>query len=183
MKTYREIRFHIIRVLIALSIFSLYGCSASDKIPDEHCYLCEGLRHHAPCLVNLSTGEILELAVYDSDPIQQGELSQTQTTGFYAFTMIDGVVAIRNAGIACSASLSSSSNDFEEYFFCDTCTTKILAVSDYGYVLADLYNLTNIQLFSLTANSNFTLRNYDISVFADTDKNEVEIEVRGTLDS
>lgn len=44
----------------------------------EICAFCrngEGEKIHAPCIVNLSTGEVVELSVYEPHPTELGEVS------------------------------------------------------------------------------------------------------------
>ena len=54
----------------------------------EQCALCgEGMPYHAPCLINLSTGQLGELKVYDSHPSLLGEIApmEMQHTGTLDF--------------------------------------------------------------------------------------------------
>lgn len=43
---------------------------AISTLPEpERCALCGDMRYHAPCLVDLSTGKVGELAVYTPTPV------------------------------------------------------------------------------------------------------------------
>lgn len=48
------------------------------------CGLCrnnEGVKIHAPCIINLATGEVAELAIYDPHPTEIGEVTETPKKG------------------------------------------------------------------------------------------------------
>lgn len=67
----------LVIVSIAILLISL--------IPPKECVLCTEAPHHAPCLLNLSTGEIEELTVYDPHQVNSKILSEEQTTGTFSF--------------------------------------------------------------------------------------------------
>lgn len=59
----------------------------------ECCAICEdgnGNRYHAPVLVNLSTGVLRELEIYDRDPRRPWEVAEEQRWDDWVFTFIDG---------------------------------------------------------------------------------------------
>lgn len=63
----------------------------------EICALCgSGIPYHAPVLVNLSTGEIGEMRVYDPDPRHRYELEEEQSTGTFSFLHIAGLTGYRD---------------------------------------------------------------------------------------
>ena len=62
----------------------------------DRCALCgngDGPRYHAPCLVNLSTGEVGEMQVYDHDALRIWEISSTQQTGTFSLPHCAGPTA------------------------------------------------------------------------------------------
>lgn len=62
---------------------------ASGDPPDPvHCALCgsgDRMTYHAPCVLNLSTGEITELRIYLPHPVLVGELAEEQQGGHTDF--------------------------------------------------------------------------------------------------
>ena len=59
----------------------------------ECCAFCEdgnGNRYHAPVLVNLSTGVLRELEIYDRYPRRPWEVAEEQRWDDWVFTFIDG---------------------------------------------------------------------------------------------
>jgi len=72
----------------------------------EQCALCElAHRCHAPALMNLATGEILEMRVYEPDPIRPWELAEEQRTGYFHISDGAGLRGWCDGGIAAHAEL------------------------------------------------------------------------------
>ena len=58
----------------------------------EICSVCQegdGIRYHAPVLVNLNTRKIWELKIYDNDPRTTWEVAEEQRWDDWVFTVID----------------------------------------------------------------------------------------------
>ena len=63
--------------------------SLANSPEPEICALCgngSGTSYHAPVLVNLSTGEIGELRVYNPDPHHRNEIAKEQSTGTFSLS-------------------------------------------------------------------------------------------------
>ena len=71
-----------------------------ESVPEpEQCALCgKGMRYHAPCLIDLSTGQMGEMRVYTNHPTKQGELAsaELQETGTFQFQPCAGLVGVRD---------------------------------------------------------------------------------------
>ena len=53
------------RVIAITAIFLLLFTGCSSDIPEsEECALCDAFPRHAPCLVDLNTGDVKELDIY-----------------------------------------------------------------------------------------------------------------------
>ena len=68
----------------------IYLESMVESPEPEVCVLCrngEGAKIHAPCIVNLSTGEVAELSVYESHPTEPGEVSTELKKGYFSFSV------------------------------------------------------------------------------------------------
>lgn len=154
------------------------GCrNSSESNKQNLCCLCKGLPYHAPCLLNPATGEILELAVYDNHPTHQGELAEAQTSGYATFILDAGTSAIRLAGVSCSTSLEDADYSIDPSHFCDSCAARIMEITENGCVLADLYDLENIQLYAAKEDSTYFIRDYTVQITADPDSNQLNINV------
>ena len=170
----------ILAVIVLLSVLGYHHYAIRRPNPNSHCYVCEGLRYHAPCLLDLSTGNILELSVYENDPITQGELAQNQTTGNFSFMRSGNMTAARNTGVSCSATIPPISQKMDCSLFCEACRSAMECVPNSGIVLADLYDLGNIQYFTLEDGANYSFRDYQIHIEKKTDSTQLEITVLGT---
>lgn len=167
-------------VIVILSVLVYHHCAIRRPNHNFHCYICDGLRYHAPCLLDLSTGNILELSVYENNPTTQGELAQNQTTGHFSFMRSGSMTAARNTGVSCSATIPSISQKMDCSLFCDACRISLEYIPNNGIILADLYDLNNIQYFVIDEGANYSFRNYQISIDKKLDSTQLEITVSGT---
>ncbi len=150
--------------------------------PDPaRCRLCESVPYHAPCLVDLATGEVGELTVYYPHPFTAGELSDDQPDGTFCLMSVCGQMGYidRNNWIM-HISVPQIQNEYEEKYFCNTCRELLMPYSQTGFVLADLKEPSTPKLYSLSEGA-FELRCYVVNIRTCED-NETEIDVTGTLD-
>lgn len=115
--------------------------------------------------------------MYENHPTQQGELAETQNSGYAAFTFSAGTSSIRMAGVSCSASISDNTDLLDASLFCDVCHSRILEITDRGYVLADLYDLENIRLYAVRADRTYTMRDYTVTITGASDTKQLDINV------
>lgn len=169
----------LVFVFLVILMICMFWGQADDRNEEARCYICEGLPHHAPCLIDLATGGVLELSVYDNDPVVQGELSENQTTGHVTFTMSGGMTAIGDAGVSSSAVLPTESRELNAALFCDECKAALASIPNQGVVLADLYDLENIQYFPIAEGASYTCREYQISIEMSDGSEELQVFVSG----
>jgi len=90
------IKLHTKALIIGTALFCgvlLLIISALMLREPEICSLCgsgEERPYHAPVLVDLSTGESIELRVYDMEITNQMEIAQEQTTGTFCPLRLNG---------------------------------------------------------------------------------------------
>lgn len=189
---------HHMTILLVAALISSYGAliatmfdTAYWKIvattPEpECCAVCEegnGNRYHAPVLVNLSTGTMRELEIYDRNPRRPWEVAEEQRWDDWVFTFIDG-----------NATMSWSSEDHKNIahigekigkiapaLFCHDCRALLAETATEGYVLLDLYDLEDIRAYAVKAGSEYTIRDYTVSVYKDKETGGLSIEVIGHL--
>lgn len=166
-------------VPVFLILFVFCSCSLQAEEISFHCSICDGLPYHAPCVVNLSTGRILELSVYDNDPVRQGELAESQTSGYFSFTGSAGMVAMKDAGVSCWVNIPTSALDINTNLFCKTCLEELSMVSYNGVVLADLYDPQTPQYYVIEVDAEYSLRCYEIHI-TQINESSVQITVNGT---
>lgn len=78
-------------ILAIVIIFSAVIYYALPVPEPERCSLYDNSSYHAPCILNLSTGELVELEIYDPHPYKVGEIAVEQPGGYFSF--------VRGAGL------------------------------------------------------------------------------------
>ena len=103
----------------------------------EHCALCEcGLRCHAPALMNLATGEVVELEIYAYNPFLPDEIDKTRS-GFTQLSRAAGVQVCKDAGISASVVLPDKVEPMDYSLYCRSCRALLSEAGTRGYVILD----------------------------------------------
>lgn len=131
----------------------------------ETCSICEdgnGIRYHAPVLVNLSTGMLWELEIYDNDPRRPLEIAEEQRWDDRVFRFLDGNATMSWSSVDHSniVTIGDDLGKFDPMHFCHDCRTLLTETATKGYALLDLYDLENIQAFAVEAGAEHTIRDY-----------------------
>lgn len=166
-KILRKNRFYLIVGVVLIIV--LLACRGINKSKD--CALCGGLKYHAPCIVDLSTGEVGELTIYEPHPTLVGEIAVEQPGGFLAFLPCVGMTAVQDADARiCSVQLSKQQKRLNSKYFCSSCCRLLSEVQSNGYVIADLYDLGEIHVYPIEAGGVYTIRNYVVSTTRDDEE-------------
>lgn len=151
----------------------------------EICALCEngrGASYHAPVLVNLSTGEVGELQVYDPDPRHRNELAEIQSTGTFSFISVAGLIGYRDTcEHSSNVTLPEEKEPIVPAYFCHDCRTILADTATEGYILADLYNPSKIATYAIEENTTYTIRDYSVSISSQDKSGKFSIHVTGLL--
>lgn len=152
----------------------------------ESCTLCgqdgDGLRYHAPCLVNLTTGGMGELTVYDPHRELVGEIAEHQQTGVFSFVPCAGFVAARDADAhTCVVNLPKSYEEMNPAHFCRACRSVLAETATWGYALLDLHDLDAIQAFPVEDGGVYDIRDYKVSINWNKDLKKLAVKVQGKL--
>lgn len=155
---------------------------AIEELPEpEQCALCgEGARYHAPCLVDLASGQAGELTVYTHHPSLPGEIApmEEQQTGKLGFHPCAGLTAVRDTGAhTCQVTLPANKWLMNPAHFCWRCRRLLVKAGFGGYVIVDLYDLDYIQAYPLR---DTVIRDYRISVRKQKD-GVLDLRVTGLL--
>lgn len=165
-------------MIVVFALGVLAGSKATDRnayaalwdamadLPDpEQCALCsKGMRHHAPCLINLSTGQMGEMTVYTPHPSRQGEIApmEMQQTGTFNFQPCADLMAIRDTCThACIITLPEERELINPALFCRECRQLLAEAGLEGYVILDLYDLDDVRAYPIQGE---IIRDYRISV-------------------
>lgn len=91
------------------------------------CSLCSDLPRHAPCILNLSTGEKLELEIYEPHPFAVGEIADEQPGGYFCLIQGAGVSGYKIAAECMQITIPSSKSILNVRHFCYTCRNRLAA--------------------------------------------------------
>ena len=161
--------------------------SLANTPEPEVCALCgngNGMSYHAPVVVNLSTGEMGEMRVYDPDPQHPSEIAKKQSTGTFSFLSIPGLSGYRDT---CSHSSHVTLPKKKEWmsiapsYFCCDCRTLLAETASTGYVLADLHDLDRIMIYAIKNGAEYTIRDYTVSISTQDEIKCLSIDVNGLL--
>ena len=147
----------------------------------ERCAICDSIPFHAPALVNLATGEVGELAVYDPHPFKVAEINEYQQGGTFSFICAAGQNGYSDtANWETHITIPINENEYEEKFFCKSCRILISVHTENGFLLLDLREPESFSILPLGSDGIQRLRCYEIQTTQQS--NEVEIEIYGTLE-
>lgn len=159
LKIWQNSKFYLIVVLILMAALLAWRSPAET----ENCALCGQIKCHAPCLVNLATGEVGELALFIPHPTLAGEIAQEQTGGTLAFFSCAGHRAMQDTDArTCAVQIPKSSKTANPHFFCRACRKRLSGTR--GYALADLYDPNQIQTYPVQDGAVYDIRDYRVSI-------------------
>ena len=147
----------------------------------ERCAICDSIPMHAPALVNLTTEEVGELAVYDPHPFKVAELNEYQQGGTFSFIYVAGLNGYSDtANWETHITIPTDENEYEEKLFCKSCRERIAGRIEKGFLLLDLRTPESFSILSLDIEDIQTVRCYELHTKQSLD--EIEIVVHGTLE-
>lgn len=168
-------------LLIALLLCTAWQCLVPPS--SEECSICLFIKSHAPCLLNLSTGEIGELALYEPHRTKVGELAEVQQGGTFGFFYAAGTKGTRTTNPwVLNIRVPMEGERIRKSHFCQKCR-ELLERYDHGYVLIDLYDKTKPTIYPILADAAYGLRCYAITMAPKYIGKEYEITIKGTLDT
>ena len=147
----------------------------------KRCAICDTIPYHAPALVNLATGEVGELTVYEPHPFKVAELNEYQQGGTFSFIYVAGLNGYSDtANWETHITIPTDENEYEEKFFCKSCRERIAGRIEKGFLLLDLRTPESFSTLSLDIEEIQTVRCYEVQTKQSMD--EIEIVVHGTLE-
>ena len=168
----------LLAVLAAvLTVGAIWGFYQEEK----GCCLCSSFRYHAPCLIDLETGELIELDLYFPYPTKTAELADPQpkmeTFSFVKLGNISGIKLTDSKIIEIDVPLSEKT---ENPTLCKNCRKKLDGLRFGRYVLADLYNSEDKKMIPVKHGLCLSLRCYEITACQEEDI--LKVVIQGTLE-
>lgn len=176
-------RLLVVAVLCATVLIAGTGLYLTYRQP-EACALCGSgnrERYHAPVIINLATGQSNEMRIYDSAlPGAEYEIAKIQNTGTFSFASCAGYTGHRDTcSHTCTVDLPKETTGMKVRYFCSDCRVLLKDHADEGFILADLYAEDTVEIHPVTIGSDYTIRDYRITVIETEDQTEMELVVLG----
>lgn len=134
----------------------------------ERCTLCEETtRRHALCLIDLSSGKMDELTVYETDPACRWEVlpMDRQPAETFRFQPCVGLTAVRDTSAqTCTVYLPETYEPINPARFCPNCRMLLAGAGLKGYVILDLYDLDHVRAYPVCKGEREVIRDYRVTV-------------------
>ena len=168
----------IVMSVILLLLFS--GCSSEILDPAE-CVLCDAFPRHAPCLVDLNSGELCELKIYQPHHTKVAELSDEQYGGYMSLVQFGDISGILLGADRVELKAPAKATGMQDSLFCNDCRKMLKDNKCQGYILADLRNPSTPTVWQIKDGTSFSVRCYEIDITASDDREKLTIFMKGTL--
>ena len=170
---------NIIRIVAVVLAVAIIGYAGMLYFGPDRCPLCDFIKSHAPCLVNVATGEVEEMALYTPHYQLVGEIAEEQNASTFSFLTIAGARGTRvSSPWIMELDVPVAKEPLFKYHFCRDCR-KLLADQS-GYVIADLYVHGQPMVIPVTDGMEQELRCYKITAAMNAEDNVIELKVEGT---
>ena len=177
MKMWLKILSVVLVVVVAATAILLF--TKEEKV----CCLCSSFRYHAPCLIDLETGDLIELDLYFPHETLVAELADPQPEmGTFSFVRIGNVSGTK---LTDSKKIEIHIPDDKTYnpALCSNCRKQLPFGYASRYIFADLYGKEEKVLMPIKADTTFSLRCYDITTERNTEKGGISMLIQGTLNN
>ena len=170
------------RVITITAIFLLLFTGCSSDIPEpEECTLCDAFPRHAPCLVDLNTGELRELEIYQPHHTKVAELSDEQYGGYMSLVQFGDISGILLGADRVKLEAPIKSTGMQDSLFCNDCRKLLKDNNCQGYILADLRNPNAPSVWKIKDGTSFSVRCYEVDITAADDSEKLIIVMKGTF--
>lgn len=166
-------------ITVVLVVCGLGTVFMLNREPDR-CPLCQFIKSHAPCIVNIETGEVVELVLYTPHYTLVGELAEIQNDSTFSFVSAAGARGTRiSSPYKMKLEVPIISEPMIKTAFCKKCRS-LLSGYEHGYVLADLYVRGYPVIYAIEDGIEVSFRCYDVFVTHNKEKNVFDFLMEGT---
>lgn len=167
-------------LILCVALLLLLSACSNESPEPKQCSLCANLPCHAPCIINLSTGELLVLAVYEPHPFIVGELAEEQQHETFSLIRGAGVEGYKLSAESITIKVPMKAEKMEEKHFCKSCRERLASCAAQGYALVDLKDANNPVIYTISTDVKVSFRCYSISVRETKEGKKYEIIIIGT---
>lgn len=171
-----------VAIILAILLVVLLGYSVNPVPEPDQCSMCDDLSRHDLCIINLSTGEKLELDIYEPHPFLVGEIAEEQPGEYFSFIRGAGVEGYKVAAEYVVVSVPvRAEKKMNQLYFCNACREQLANNANNGYVLVDLKEPSKPVVYTVDASTSFSVRCYSVSVQENTEEDKYEIAIVGCV--
>lgn len=164
-------------LIVILIVGAVWYFSQEQK----DCCLCNSFRFHAPCLVDLETGEMIELDLYFPHSTKVAELADPQPEmGTFSFVSLGDVKGTKLTGSKAIELDVPVSVKTTNPALCHNCRKQLGSLIVGRYALADLYGSEDKVIIAIKQDLCLDIRCYHIT--AQADKDVLKLIIQGTLE-
>lgn len=167
-------------IVIAVMLLLFTGCSA-DLPASKECVLCNAFPRHAPCLVDLNSGKICELEIYQPHHTKVAELAEEQRGGYMSLVHFGDISGILLGADRVELNSPERLSGIQNGLFCNSCRKLIKENNCKGYIFADLRVPETPTVWRIADGVSFSVRCYDVQISRNAEEDELEILIVGTL--
>ena len=135
--------------------------------------------YHAPVLMNLATGEIVEMRVYEPNPTRPWEISAHQRTGYFYLYRGAGLSGYTNGGLSSHVDLPQVGEAMNNELFCRKCRLMLSMADGKGYALLDLHNPNSMRPYVIAKGQTYVINGYSVSITKGQKALSLAIDVSG----
>ena len=158
---------------VAFMIGAVWYFTREPKV----CCLCSSPRCHAPCLIDLETGEIIELELYVPHETKVAELADPQPQmETFSFVSLGNVKGTKQTDSKTAKLDIPRSEKTVNPALCKKCRKQLGGFVFDRYVLADLYNSEDKVIIPIKQDLFLELRCYEITAHQEDDLWKVMIQ-------
>lgn len=160
------------RVVLVLFLFvaaygggTIIGLIIQQAAPEpEQCALHDlAMVCHAPVLMNLATGEYVEMQVYEY-ALYSSRTAVIPRTGYMRISHCAGLTTFTNAGYDCTVDLPRVGEVMNNELFCRKCRFYLSAANGKGYALLDLHDPNDIRPHVVAGGMEYEINGYTITI-------------------
>ena len=169
------------KIISAVLVVVLIGAAVWYFSQEQkECCLCSSFRFHAPCLVDLETGEMIELDLYFPHETKVAELADPQPEmGTFSFVRL-GDVAGTKLTDSKTIELDIPTDSITNPALCKSCRKQLGGLAVSRYVLADLYSSEDKVIIPITQDLCLDLRCYNVT--SKLEEDVLKLIIQGTLE-
>lgn len=169
-------------IVIVILFLLLAGCGSDVPEPRE-CALCDTFPRHGLCLMDMNSGKLHELEIYQPHYTKVAEISDEQHGGYLSLIRFGDINGILIGADRVELEAPVNDSGMVEEFFCTDCRKLLKDNLCQGYILADPRNPKTPSVWEIADGISFSVRCYNVRISKEDVSGQVNIQITGTLNA